>query len=251
MTSAEVYQIWRPEAWTWSRWVKPVVFAFLRKEDLERDEYAVPEWQAVLHSDTAIIADLPGEEGIRAGMALARAGYLPVPVYNACPTGEAHEADSRVAIDMSGILAAICGASRELASFDLSRNAPPVFILDSRRHGSWIGNESGSWDNRSFVTASDFPSAEYLRSHGISNVILVQTSSQICGDLREVLLQLQRDGMTLARLDPWKEWDPSKVVVKPPMILVSAWEWLSRKAGYRRNRLDGTFGGVVPRSSSS
>ena len=114
-----------------------------------------------------------------------------------------------------------------------------------------MGTEPGSWDNRSFVTASDFPSGDYLRGHGISKVILLQTANGINGDLRQVLLQLQRDGVTVARQTPWEEWAPSAFLVKPPMFLVSAWEWVNRKLGYRRNPVDGSFGGVVPRSSSS
>jgi hypothetical protein len=80
-------EIWRPENSPWSGWVKPVIFPFLRPGCYGRDEYSVQAWQVALQPDTTIIADLPGAEGVSAGIALARAGYMPVLVYNACPNG--------------------------------------------------------------------------------------------------------------------------------------------------------------------
>jgi hypothetical protein len=100
------------------------------------------------------------------------------------------------------------------------------------------------------VTPSDFPSADYFRSHGISKVILLQPTPNINADLLQVLLRLQRDGMIMATQAPWKPWAPSPLTVKPPMFIISAWEWLRRKLDYRRDPFHGCFGEVVPSSSS-
>ena len=263
MTNEDVYQVWRPNNSPWSQWVKPVVFAFLSPADHGGAEYSVQDWQVLLQPDTAIIADLPGAEGISAGIAMARAGYLPVLVYNACPTGTYDGASPEfvsiqnsqpvsppVTVDMSSILKAICATTRELGLLALSAQAPPVFLLDGNRGGIGIHYGPGWFDNRSFVTTYDFPSADYFRSQGISKVILLQPTSDINMDLLQVLLRLQREGMAIAIQAPWRPWEPRPLIVKPPMFIISAWEWLRRKFGYRRDTFHGCFGGVVPPSSS-
>jgi hypothetical protein len=263
MTNESIYQIWRPENSPWSKWVKPVIFSFLSPGDHGHGEYPVRDWKVSLHPDTTIIADLPGAEGVSAGIALARVGYLPVLVYNACPTGAYDVASPEfvsirnsqpitppVAVDMSSILKAICATTKELASLALSAQAPPVFLLDGNRGGIGIHYGPGWFDNRSFVTPSDFPTADYFSRHGVSKVILLQPTRDIKADLLQVLLRLQREGMTIATQTPWDLWAPSLLTVKPPMFVISAWEWLRRKLGYRRDPFHGCFGEVVPPSSS-
>jgi hypothetical protein len=263
MTIETIYQIWRPDESPWSKWVKPVIFPFLRPEDHGDAEHSVQDWRVPLDPGATIIADLPGAEGVSAGIALARAGYRPAPVYNACPSGAYEGADAEfvsirnsqpvsppVAVDMSSILRAICATTDELASLDLSAQAPPVFLLDGNRGGAGISYGPGWFDNRSFVTPSDFPTADYFRRHGISKVILLQPTRNINADLLQVLLRLQREGITIATQAPWETWAPKPLAVKPPMFLVSAWEWLRRKLAYRRDPFHGYFGVVVPPSSS-
>jgi len=250
MTNEDIYEIWRPENSPWSQWVKPVVFPFLRPEAHGPDDYPVRDWHVVLCPDTAIVADLPGAEGVSAGVAMARAGYRPVLAYNACPNAgfDSQPVGPPVVVDMSSILTAICGTARELASLRLSEQAPPVFLVDGNRRG--FPGEPGWLDNRSFVASTDFPSADYFRHHGISRVILVQPASAINADLLYVLLRLEREGMTVAMQAPWEPWAPRPLVVKPPMFLVTAWEWLRWKFGYRRNDFHSSFGALIPHSSS-
>jgi hypothetical protein len=261
MTNEEIYEIWRPASSPWGQWVKPVVFPFLKPEAHGRDEYSVQDWHVMLCPDTAVIVDLPGAEGVSAAVAMARAGYRPVLVYNACPNASfdagspefgpmrnTQSTSPPVVVDMSSILTALCATTKELASLRLSEQAPPVFLLDGNRRG--FPGEAGWFDNRSFVASSDFPSADYFRRHGISRLLLVQPTSGINTDLLHVLLRLQREGMTVAMQAPWEPWTPRPLIVKPPMFLVSVWEWLCRKFGYRRNDFHSSFGGVVPHSSS-
>lgn len=271
MTNEDVYEIWRPENSPWRQWIKPVVFPFLNPEVHGRGEYSVQGWQVTLHSDTAIVADLPGAESVSAGIAMARAGYLPVLLYNACPNAAFDAASPgsvsirnpqpkrypqpispRVVVDMSSILTALCATAGELASLSLPAEAPPVFLLDSNRRGLGIAYRPGWFDNRSFVAPTDFPSAEYFRSHGIGKLILIQpTPPNISPDLRQVVLRLQQEGMGIAMQAPWDRWEPCGLVVKPPMFLISAWERFRRKFGYRPGIFHGSFGGVVPPGSGS
>src|SRR5262249_33379996 len=88
MTNDSIYEIWRPANSPWTQWVKPVVFPFLRPPAHERDDYVIQDWRIPLCADAAIIVDLPGAEGVSAGIAMARAGYRPVLVYNACPNAD-------------------------------------------------------------------------------------------------------------------------------------------------------------------
>jgi hypothetical protein len=151
MTGEDVYQIWRPASSPWVQWVKAVVFPFLSPEDLSRDEYSVPDWQVSLHPGSAIIADLPGSESVSAGITMARAGYQPVLLYNACAGAmNATSGEPPTVVDMSSILAAICATTKQLALLNLPAQAPPVFLLDANRHAFGISPEPGWFDNRSF-----------------------------------------------------------------------------------------------------
>jgi hypothetical protein len=260
MTNESIYEIWRPANSPWTQWVKPVVFPFLRPTAHDCDDYLIRDWQVPLCADTAVIADLPDAEGVSAGIAMARAGYRPVLLYNACPNadygavslefGQRDHTDSvsrPVVVDMSSILTALCATTKELASLRLSEQAPPVFLVDANRRGS--PGEPGWFDNRSFVTSSDFPSVDYLRRHGISKVILVQPTSKTNADILDVVVHMQGLGMTVALQAPWTPWAPHPHVFKPPMFLAAAWESLRRKFGYRRNDFHSSFGGVIPHSS--
>jgi hypothetical protein len=89
---------------------------------------------------------------------------------------------------------------------------------------------------------------DYLRHHGISSVILVQPTSKTNADILDVVVRMQGLGMTIALQAPWAPWAPRPHVFKPPMFLVSTWEWLRRKF-YRRNDFHSSFGGVIPHSS--
>jgi hypothetical protein len=232
MTNENIYEIWRPANSPWSQWVKPVVFPFLRPQAHGRDDYSIRDWQIPLHPDAVVIVDLPGAEGVSAAIAMARFGYRPVLMYNACPNASldavspelGQPTNPPVVVDMSSILTALCATAKELASLPLSEGSPPVFLLDGNRRG--FPGEPGCFDNRSFVASSDFPSADYFRSHGISRVILVQPASPINTDLLHVLLSLQREGLTIAIQAPWEPWAPRPFIARPPMFLVSAWERL-------------------------
>lgn len=257
MTNESIYEVWRPANSPWTRWVKPVIFAFLDPTVLTGDNHPIEDWHIPLYEDAAIIVDLPGAEGVSVGINMARAGYRPVLLYNACPHAgfsttsqelgrPGDTGNPPVVVDMSSILTAVRATTEQLASLPLPDQAPPVFLLDANRRG--FSGEPGWFDNRSFVTSFDFPSVDYLRSHGISRVILVQPTSTTQGDLLNVVLNMQRLDMPIVLQAPWELWSPRPHVFRPPVFLASAWEWLRQKLGYRRN-FDSSFGAVIPHNS--
>jgi hypothetical protein len=124
-------------------------------------------------------------------------------------------AATRSALSFGGRLR-IFPSDAELVSLRLSEQAPPVFLLDANRGG--FPAEPGWFDNRSFVTSSDFPSVDYLRRYGISRVILVQPTSKPNADLLHVVVHMQGLGMTIALQAPWAPWAPRPHVFKPSMF---------------------------------
>jgi len=253
MTRDRIYDAWRPPESPWSRWVKPVLFSFLRDTDLTTAALSTPDWQVPLAPDTAIVVDLPGADGVMVGLALSRRGYVPIPVYNASPfitsiTDPPWPAAFSV-VDMIPLMKALCAAAEVLAAAQFSPSAPPVFLIDSNRRGRTNTPEVGWFDNRSFIASVDFPSADFFKQHGVSKIVLIQEESKIQADLLEVLLVWQGNGMEIARQAPWEQWSPRLIAVEKLPALLVMWRQLRRSFGYRRD-YDGTFGKLVPPSSS-
>src|SRR5262245_6521195 len=130
MTKEELFEIWAPPNSRWSPWVKPVLFACMDTEPqlpAPTAKVIIPEQvlptTAVYHFDTtqvppiernvALVLDLPGAEGVRAGLALASQGYRPVPLYNAVPgpipsiVGSIGTGGSIALVDVTQILTAL------------------------------------------------------------------------------------------------------------------------------------------------
>src|ERR1051325_4848910 len=88
MTREECFAIWAPSGVVWSQWAKPVLFVGLEplpdRPDPDLVDWTVPGLERVpAPRDEAIVVDLPGVDAVRAGVALARLGYRPVPLFNA------------------------------------------------------------------------------------------------------------------------------------------------------------------------
>ena len=259
MTPEEIYEIWRPSEGIWSRWVKPILFSFMKPEGAIVTSLPEPGWQVPLDAGTAIIADLPGTDGVALGMALARTGYRPIPVYNATPfavtlnTPEAgRDARFPPTVDLAPIVDRMLSATSELRALELSASAPPVFLLDANRRGGLASPGRLYFDNRSFVSPSDFPSAGFFRDHGTSRIVVVRpaakllSSSKIPPDLATVLMGLQNGGLAISEQASWEPWHPAGTVVKPPGVLGSMWNRLVA-ATYKRGPL-GNFGEIVKHS---
>jgi len=260
MTREQIYEIWHPLDSPWSRWVKSVLFSYLGDKELKATRPSTRRWEVPHASDTAIVADLPGVAGVALGLTLcAEGGYRPVPIYNACPyamceppSGEfpsivrAEPRPAPAVVDLAPIMSALCWGAEDLAAAKLPPAAPPVFLIDENRRGTLP--DPGWFDNRSFVSTADFPSAKLLRQQGVSRVVLMQTGPKIQADLLQVLFAWQQDGIAIARQKPWEPWIPQVFKVKQPSLIALLWHWLL-KFGYRRNA-SGSFGDLVRPSSS-
>jgi hypothetical protein len=187
MDAATIFERWVPAGAAWSDWVKPVPFSHLPDE--AGDGEAAPRPPVALASiippgswtrdhpyraapcpDVAVVVDLPGAASVGAGLALAALGFQPVPLFGALPGPTEAGPPVRVAVDMWPILQALVAGAAGLAA--PPAGAPPAFLLDAARLGSWWHRRRGDFDNRSLSTWTDFPSAERLRSAGVRGVVV-------------------------------------------------------------------------------
>jgi len=189
MDDIQTFRIWAPDESVWSVWAKPVAFAC--KNPPVSAGYATPSLGDVyVDGSTAWIVDQPGVAGVLEGLAFARMGVRPVPVYNGCP------GPPNVFEEVSGtreIAGALVSGAAALAQMSIRPDAPPAFLMDSGRFGrGGTGKTPGVFDNRWYVFAQDLPSANFLREHGIRRVIV--RSDAFAGDLVPILANWQKAG---------------------------------------------------------
>ena len=195
MTGKEVYKIWAPSNAKWTDWVRPVPFVQIDDEDFKvykTGDFSIPKINYIseLMKDTAIIVDLPEHYSINEGIALAKIGYRPVPVFN----GTAQTKGSKATVDNHAVEAGLIFGGIELQKIELKQDAPPVFLTDSNRlnrHKLDISIFDNSWD----LYHQDLPSAEYFLNSGITKIIV---RGNIFGkDLNKILYRHQEKGMKI------------------------------------------------------
>lgn len=244
MNAAEVYDVWAPPEVPWSAWAKPVVFAAL-DAGLGANAGGPPvaawgdaSWAPPAAGDTALVLDLDGQESLAAGVALARRGWRPVPLYNGCHGPAA-------LIDVATIARGLVAGIPELVAAALPADAPPAFLLDARREQP--APSPGTFDNRWVVLPQDFPSANLLASRGVRAAVLVQSGRSVPrDDLSHVLRRWQEGGIALRTLDlraPGPRSEPLEV--GPPPRFRSTVHALLVLAGLRRSSAGG-FGALIP-----
>jgi hypothetical protein len=255
MDPRSVFEIWAPPDGPWSPWAKPVLFAHLDVagglQTVEIPEIRLP-FDRPKPGGTAIVVDLPSLESIGFGLELARFGYRPVPLFNACPSppGFLGHVVPEV-VPVTPLLSALVQGTDRLKSADLSGDAPPVFLLDADRLGRDKPIVPGSFDNRSVVFATDLPSALFLTPRQITAVELIHRGAP-GEDLLDVLRDWNRAGILLSHIDLHQPGPPSTLVVPGSWLLGLSrfgrrlWALLS----LRRNPRGG-YGGIVPEFESS
>ena len=195
MTGKEVYKIWAPIDAKWTDWVRPVPFVQIDDEDFKvykTGDFSIPKINYIseLMKDTAIIVDLPEHYSINEGIALAKIGYRPVPVFN----GTAQTKGSKATVDNHAVEGGLIFGGIELQKIELKQDAPPVFLTDSNRlnrHKLDISIFDNSWD----LYHQDLPSAEYFLNSGITKIIV---RGNIFGkDLNKILYRHQEKGMKI------------------------------------------------------
>ena len=212
-------------------------------------------WAPPAGENVALVVDLPGNQGVLTGLALAARGYRPVPLYNAVPSPQQSvQLEEGVIpvvrlVDVRPILAALWHGTTRLQSTALAPKAPPAFLLDANRRGAFAPS-AGRFDNRSVSFTTDFPSANFLFGHNVRHALLVQmTGDQPQSDLAHTLRRWQEAGIVieLKRLDA--PGPPMPCVVQRPSLFGSLWYRLWAMLGLHRNELGG-FGGLIEEPGS-
>jgi hypothetical protein len=278
MQGPQLFEVWAPEESVWSRWAKPALFAGASPALEARPAEAVPAIPAMpaipptsaqqpampVHSVdssgppqpasydpatfdpwTAFLVDMPGERSVEIGMALARTGCRPVPLFNT-------DYNLFAIVPVLPILRHLLDSAGELQGLAIPPDSPPAFLLDAKRLDPTASPEPGKFDNRWAVFPQDFPSANFLLSNNIRRVVLLQ-EDRLQGvpriDLAHVLLRWQEGGVEIYVQDPDGNMSPRPIQVAKPSAFRSLFYRALTVAGLRRSSAGG-FGSVIPVPSS-
>ena len=211
MTGKEIYKIWAPTEAKWVDWVRPVPFVGINEsfEGYEVDEFLIPKINYIKEpiSDMAIIIDLPGNNSIKEGIALAKIGFRPIPIYN----GTDEQNGATATVDNRAIKMGLIKGALELKKIEIPDNAPPAFLLDTNRMNRYKMDQSvfdNSWD----IYAQDLPSAEYFLKNGINKMIVRGEAIQT--DLQKILYSFQQKGIIIYLTNGYE--NTQKVILKKP-----------------------------------
>jgi len=195
-------------------------------------------------TSTVLIINLPRETAVEHGLAAARSGFWPVPLFN-CADGPAAVLSVRQITDR------LLVAGRELASLRLPDNAPPAFLLDSKRMSPDRPLSPGSFDNRYLIFPQDFPSAAFLKTQGILQVLVLRSEHppHQLEDLNHVLLRWRQGGIPIFEVLLENPGDPQPMNITVPSRFRSLFHRMFALSGLRRNSAGG-FGGIIPDASS-
>lgn len=237
----DLFDLWAPPESPWSVWAKPVLFAGI---DNPLDATVPLEIPVVTNfprpAGKAVVVDVPGSDAVLCGLALARAGYRPVPLFNGSVA-------PNMLVDMRIIANYLGFGARTLRACSLKADAPPAFLLNADRLDNAAGaTKPGRYDNRWCVVPQDMPSAGYLMGEGIKQIIVV--SDKVRDDLSHVLCRYQDAGIAILRA-PDLATAPMPVTVSKPAFYRSLLYRLQAFSGLRRNSVGG-FGAIVPNPSS-
>jgi len=256
MTAEEVFAIWAPSSSEWSPWVAPALFAQTDWRAQITTEVVKPqelEWFQDLGGNAAVVVDLPGADSVEVGFALAARGFRPVPLYNASPGPKdfiglevGRSSPASAVIDMGPIVGAISRLTPSLQRLEFPQEAPPAFLLDSSRLSGMREIDAGMFDNRWMVFPQDFPSASFLKSHGIQRAVLFQKDElEPQDDLAHVLLRWQEVGIAILSKQLADNAPPSEIRVQRPSRYKAAWYRALAVLGLRRSSAGG-FGSYIP-----
>jgi len=212
MTGKDIFKIWAPTGAKWVDWVRPVPFVAI-KNDLhtyEVSKFTIPNisYSNELSKDTAIVVDLPGNDSIKEGVALAKLGFRPIPIYN----GTNEQIGAMATVDNHAIEIGLMRGAIELRKIEIDNNARPVFLLDSNRTHRFkmdISVFDNSWD----IYPQDIPSAKYLIENGINKIIV--RSDRIQKDLSKILYKFQQENIKIFLLSGYEKI--KEVKLKKPL----------------------------------
>lgn len=211
MTGKDAFKIWAPAGARWADWARPVPFTTM--QDLPGPglalHFTIPDilYMGKAEGNVAVILDTPDCEGVQEGIAFAKLGFRPIPLYN----GTSGQEGAMALVDSHKIASALQWGALELANITIPKDAPPVFLLDSNRMQRYKMDVSvfdNSWD----IYDQDMPPAKYFLQSGINQIVV--RGETIQKDLSRILYKLQKKGIAVfftGGYDP-----PKKVAVKRP-----------------------------------
>lgn len=243
---SELYTLWAPPHSVWSQWAKPALFSCtvphlptLTPIEVPTLPFSIEEPQR-----TVLVVDLPRAESIRTGLALARNGFRPVPLFN-CVNGPSPT------LHLGPMLDLLAHSMAEVRSWNLPHNAPPAFLLDSKRMSPDKPLTPGNFDNRYFIFPQDFPSGGFLKTQGIDRVLIIQEelNTNPKEDLLHVLLRWEQSGLPIHLRATQSPAEDKILKVPRPGGFRSLFYRAMAIAGLKRNSAGG-FGGIIPQPSS-
>jgi hypothetical protein len=241
----EAFAIWAPDGALWSEWAKPM--AFVQAGDMMAadpvPDSALPGWPGPDERGSIVIVNLPGAAAVYAGLSLAERGFRPVPLFNGTDGPAA-------VVDVSVIARVLAGGAARLKRTVIAANAPPAFLIDSRRGGTADAVRPGAYDNRWVVLPQDFPSGALVASRGFTTAALIQDGTlAIPEDLAHVLRRWQESGIRIRAIDVASgQTAESLTVPKPPRFRL-AWYAALTLLGLRRSNVGG-FGSTIPQQTA-
>lgn len=239
--SMTTYQIWAPDDALWTAWAKPVLFAN-PPAGYPASSLEIPTLPHTTPFDrhTAFVVDLPYKQSVLEGLALARQGYRPVPLYN----GVRGPRQGAMLVPVLDIVFALFKGAEELEKCQLPPDAPPAFLLDANRMKG-KSKQIGKFDNRWCVFPQDMPSATYLVKNGIEKVVV--RTDEIANDLAHILCRYQEKGIKLLQ---WKRSAMREVNISRPSRFKSLLYRYQTMSGLTRNAAGG-FGAAIPEAVQS
>lgn len=193
MNGLDIYKIYAPENTKWTEWVRVVPFVAINTYNREpAQNWLIPIVNFIQKYDekTAIFVDLPNQQSIEMGIALAKLGYRPIPIFN----GTTEQINSQATTNNYLTERALINGAENLKKITLKSDTNPAFLLDSLRTNAFRSKESifdNSWD----IYGQDIPSAKYFKENGITKIIVV--GSKIQRDLRKIFFKFQEIGIDL------------------------------------------------------
>ena len=207
MNGKDIYKIWAPQNNKWSRWVRPVPFVaidtYKRKEVNSWIDYKASAFKEYI-DNAAIFVDLYGEESIEYGIALAKIGYIPIPIFNG--TDETKDANSSVETFL--VESYLISGAKRLNEIKIKEDALPAFLLGVRRlrrYRDSLSTFDNSWD----LYNQDIPSIDYLKKNGVEKIIVV--GEKVQRDLRKIFFKYQDAGIKICSTNGFDEIKEGKL----------------------------------------
>lgn len=221
------------EAWSpvtgspWNPYLKPTLFSSLddigdRAQPIYGPAERTAEEQSRIFARNEkisdkemVIVDLPGDESVAWGVALARAqGLQPIVTFNNWP----HQ---RGVLKAERVLGALIYYAAEMDQLKkdgkITRKAQPAFILDANRLGINKNVKGRDFDNRYYLSESDLPSADPLKAAGIRHVLYIVASEDVKqeqDDLNAYFAHLEAGGIDFALIPAQKYADENQVLAE-------------------------------------